>query len=99
MSVECLVKIKPGAFIGQDMSQSEWPHLNGRKEVDPETVFLAEKKGRYWNCRCYGCGFLQGKHYEGDYDGDAYGNGSIYVHDMDGVELLTPMHAKGVLKL
>lgn len=106
MSIECLVKIKDGAKISQDMGYGIWPACKPPCEEwkgeeyhqytkQPDAIFLAEKKKDYWDCKRFGYGLMTSN----PYVMDAYGNGSVYVRDMEGVEILTPMHIKGVLKL
>ena len=41
------------------------------------------EKVNYWDCRADGYGYLSSKGDIGD-----YGNGSIFVHDRDGVEVI-----------
>lgn len=72
------VRIKPGTIISQDMRSMKWPVClapRGRK-IDPGMIFDATWNGNYWDCVAPGYGM------RGD-----YGNGSIFVSDIDGVEL------------
>ena len=82
-------RIKIGAKIYQDKRFLTWPDcLPPRKNrvVDPEMVFfvtwVSSGNGGYWDCVAPGYGQL------GTGDTDNYGNGSIYVYDKEGVELV-----------
>lgn len=86
------VRIKIGAPIFHDYFVGKWPQCKPPKSEGstlrvtefPDKIFDAEwKSGRYWDCRADGYGYMQSK-------GDAgeYGNGSIFVHDYDGVEFI-----------
>ena len=80
-----IAKIKNGSKCGQDFTYYTWPpsdYKDGKKlaGVKDDCVFVAEKKkiGSWpWECVAPGAGEI-GK----------YGNGSIYVSD---VEMLTPL--------
>ena len=81
-------RIKIGAKIHQDKHFLTWPDcLPPRKNpvVDPEMVFfvtwVSSGNGGYWDCVAPGYGQL-GTGVTGD-----YGNGSIFVHDKEGIEL------------
>ncbi len=82
------VKIKEGARIFQDHHFLRWPNCKPpQREYEcekyqfktkyPDAEFSAKKESRYWDCWRDGYGA------KGD-----YGNGSIFVHDMDGVEIV-----------
>lgn len=74
-------RIKMGVGIYQDMRFMKWPHClaPNRAKVDPEMVFDAIWKGRYWDCSAPGYG---------KFGGDNYGNGSIFVDGLDNVEVV-----------
>jgi hypothetical protein len=84
-------RIKIGAMIGHDRSYGKWPACfpsgcsqTGKYEADdPNMIFDVEWKGSYWNCKADGFGMLRCNGEVGE-----YGNGSIFVFDRDGVELL-----------
>ena len=82
-------RIKVGTKIHQDRHFVTWPDcLPPRKNpvVDPEMVFyvtwVSSGNGGYWDCVAPGYGQL------GTGNTDNYGNGSIYVYDKEGVELV-----------
>ena len=85
-------RIKIGAKIYQDKHFLTWPDcLPPRKNpvVDPEMVFFvtwrSSGNGGYWDCVAPGYGQL------GTGDSGNYGNGSIFVHDKEGVELVNSL--------
>lgn len=82
--VTARVRIKVGALVGQDHAFGRWPWTRDGVDVDQDMVFDAEWDGRWWDCRADGYGR---KSWLGDTRG--YGNGSIGVMDLDGVEILT----------
>lgn len=78
------VRIKIGTGIFQDHAFGKWPDCKPPQseyegeEYDqttkfPDAEFAAEWKGNYWDCKRSG------------YGGEPYGNGSIFVHNKDGV--------------
>ncbi len=82
-------RIKIGTKILQDRHFVTWPDcLPPQKNpvVDPEMVFyvtwVSSGNGGYWDCVAPGYGQL------GTGNTDNYGNGSIYVYDKEGVELV-----------
>lgn len=77
------VRIKPGAFIGQDFSFTHWPNVDPPPS-DPSMQFQAHWTGKHWVCKADGYGHLT-------IDGDcgSYGNGKIHVFSYDSVEVLT----------
>ena len=82
-------RIKVGTKILQDKRFLTWPDcLPPRKnpDVDPEMVFyviwVSSGNGGHWDCVAPGYGQL------GTGNTDNYGNGSIYVYDKEGVELV-----------
>ena len=82
-------RIKIGAKIHQDRHFLTWPDCLPPKKkpvVDPEMVFyvtwVRSGNGGHWDCVAPGYGQL-GTGNSGD-----YGNGSIFVYDKDGVELV-----------
>lgn len=77
-----LGRIKVGALISQDHGVGRWPAQRSGKPIDQDKVFEMEWKGSYWNCTANGYGFYASR--------GEYGNGSIFVHDKDGVILETP---------
>lgn len=77
-----LGKIKVGALISQDRGIGRWPAQRSGEPIDQDMVFEIEWRGTFWDCRADGYGFFSPR-------GD-YGNGSIFVHDKDGVILETP---------
>lgn len=87
-------RIKLGAPIFQDFHFGKWPNClppeseyEGEKyqykAKDPDMVFEVEWKGRYWDCKADGYGMLRSRG-----EGGEYGNGTIFVHEIDGVELV-----------
>lgn len=85
------VKIKKGAKIFQDFHFGRWPaclppssEYEGEeyryRTKNPDLIFDAEWKGRHWDCRRKGYGVGSKP--------EEYGNGSIFVIDEDGVEIL-----------
>lgn len=97
MSVECLVKIKSGSFVIQDQRFTNLyaclppKYAEGhRVTANLDEIFIARKmikKGKkvWWNCK------RPGYRFKGN-----YGNGSILARD---VEILSPMHLPGILKI
>ena len=82
-------RIKVGTKILQDRHFLTWPDcLPPRKnpDVDPEMVFyviwVSSGNGGHWDCVAPGYGQL------GTGDNGDYGNGSISVHDKEGIELV-----------
>jgi hypothetical protein len=73
-------RIKVGALITQDFATGRWPAARIGTDTDPDIEFECEWKGSFWECIADGYGMLRSC-------GDAgeYGNGSIFVHDVDGV--------------
>jgi hypothetical protein len=83
------VTIKIGTGIFQDHAFGKWPQCkppqaeyNVKEEYYhitkyPDAIFDAEWRGNYWDCKRDG------------YGGRPYGNGSIFVHDKEGV---TPVY-------
>lgn len=73
-------RIKPGALISQDFAILRWPEVRGGFVEDTNMIFEVEWTGSFWDCKADGYGYHkpQGK----------YGNGSIFVHDEDGVEMV-----------
>lgn len=94
-----LVRIRRGALIWQDFHTARWPaclppeaeHANEERFKRctryPDAVFKAVWKacpqGGYWDCRRDGYGAMRLKGDKGE-----YGNGSIFVPDEDGVEII-----------
>jgi len=87
-------RIKRGAGIFQDHHFGKWPNCcPPRSEYegeeykyeakDPDMVFEVEWTGRHWDCKADGYGMLRSRG-----EGGEYGNGSIFVSDPDGVELV-----------
>lgn len=74
------VIINVGAPVSQDHGFGKWPSTKSGEEVDPDMVFDAEWTGRWWECRADGFGRQS---WLGETGG--YGNGSICVHDINGV--------------
>jgi len=85
-------RIKRGTGIFQDCHFGKWPNCcppkseyEGREYQyeanDPDMVFEVDWNGHHWVCKAIGYG-MRGSH------GEAYGNGSIYVKDQDGIELV-----------
>ena len=73
------VRINVGALVSQDHGVGRWPG----DDVDADMEFDAEWNGRWWDCRADGFGRLASRGEPG-----GYGNGSIFVHDHEGVTLL-----------
>lgn len=82
------VRIKKGSPIFHDFAFGKWPackppsdeYDNGAYEYItkfPDAFFDAEWTGKYWNCIRDGYGSKNN-----------YGNGSIFVYEKDGVEIL-----------
>jgi len=82
------IRIKEGARIFQDFYFLRWPNCKPpQKEYKdekyqfktkyPDAVFNAIKKDRYWDCWREGYG-----------DRKDYGNGSIFVYDINEVEIV-----------
>lgn len=87
-------RIKRGAWIFQDHHLGEWPNCcPPRSEYegeeyqyeakDPDMLFEVEWAGNHWNCKADGYGMLRSRGEDGE-----YGNGSIFVSDSAGVELV-----------
>jgi len=87
-------RIKRGAEVFHDRHFGTWPsccpplsEYDGqeyRHEArDTDMVFDVEWSGRSWACKANGYGMLRSRGEDGE-----YGNGSIFVLDRDGVELL-----------
>lgn len=72
-----LGKIKIGAIVSQDHGIGRWPATRSGDNVNPEMIFEVEWRGSFWDCRADGYGFHAPR--------GQYGNGSIFVHDKDGV--------------
>lgn len=72
-------RIKIGATIGQDHAMGRWPWClapGGKDEADdPDMVFEAQYKDGVIDLRAHGFGLHGVK--------DGYGNGSIYVWDIE----------------
>lgn len=79
------VRIKTGATVSQDCKIGMWPATASGDDIDPDMEFDAEWRGSWWDCRADGYGR---RSWYGERGG--YGNGSIFVHDRNGVTLLTP---------
>jgi len=86
-------RIKRGTGIFHDHYFAKWPNCcpprieyDGEEyqheAKDPDMVFEVEWTGRYWDCKADGYG-MHGESGE-------YGNGSIFVNNRDGVELVAP---------
>ena len=79
--------IKVGTGIMQDFHFGKWPNCFPPKrhnnKVNEDMIFDVEWKGNYWDCRADGYGCLSSQGDIGD-----YGDGSIFVHDKDGVEIV-----------
>ena len=87
-------RIKRGAGIFQDHHFGKWPDCcPPRSEYqgeeyqyeakDPDMVFEVEWTGNHWDCKADGYGMLRSHGEAGE-----YGNGSIFVRDRAGVELV-----------
>lgn len=73
-------KIKVGARIGIDHCTGKWPNNGRDTEPNPDLVFdIKLIDDRYWECTAFGYGKHEGL--------GAYGNGSVFVFDLDGVEI------------
>lgn len=105
MSGQCIGRIKKCALISQDHRVMAWPTCMPPKShypripyvneaLDPDMLFICTKRLRgdeaYWDCKSNGYGMLCTEVGE-------YGNGSIYVNNMDDIEMLSPLCAEGVL--
>lgn len=77
------VRIKTGTLISQDHAIGRWPASRNGDDVDENMEFDAEWNGSRWDCRADGVGR---RSWLGETGG--YGNGSIFVHDKDGVEII-----------
>ena len=89
-----LIRIKKGTSIFQDMTYSSWPECKPpqseykndkwkRKTKFPNALFTAIKKNGYWDCKRDGYGHLKSRGDLGE-----YGNGSIFVYNKDGVDII-----------
>ena len=87
-------KIKIGAGIFQDHHFGKWPNCcppakEYKGEVyeyqarNPDMLFEVEWTGGHWDCRADGYGHLSSNGDTGE-----YGNGSIFVKDRDGVDIV-----------
>jgi len=87
-------RIKRGARIFQDHHFGKWPNCcPPRSEYegeeykyeakDPDMLFKVEWTGTHWDCKADGYGMLRSRG-----EGGEYGNGSIFVSALDGVELV-----------
>ena len=90
---EVIVRIKKGAYIGQDRAFMHWPrcyppsseYINGvnpYRAKDPDMLFVGSWNGKFWNCVAEGYG-------DTTKNGD-YGAGSIFVFSYDNVEIIGP---------
>ena len=77
------VRINVGALVSQDHGVGIWPATRGGEEVDSDMAFDAEWNGHWWDCRADGFGR---RTWLGEPGG--YGNGSIFVHNREGVTVL-----------
>lgn len=77
------VRIKRGALVFQDHGSHRWPMTAGGP-ADESMTFSAKWTGRAWDCLAFGFGQIGG-------GPGSYGCGGIYVHDIDGVEVLDDM--------
>jgi hypothetical protein len=70
-------RIKVGVLITQDHATGRWPATRSGADIDKDMEFECEWNGSFWECIADGYGMF----------GDAreYGNGSIFVHDKEGV--------------
>lgn len=75
-----LGRIKVGARITQDFGFGKWPATRSGADVDPDMEFDCAWKGTFWDCRADGYGMLRSRGEVGE-----YGNGSIFVHEREGV--------------
>ena len=89
-------RIKTGAGIFQDHHFGKWPSCcPPRSEYegeeyqyeakDPDMVFDVRWTGHHWECKADGYGMMRHRGEAGE-----YGNGSIFVSNPDGVELMVP---------
>lgn len=69
-------KIKIGAIVSQERSVGRWPATVDGDPIDPEMLFDMTWTGMFWDCVADGYGI---------HEPGKYGNGSIFVHDKDGV--------------
>jgi hypothetical protein len=76
-------RIKVGALISQDFASGHWPATRSGDDVDPDMKFSVEWKGTYWDCKAPGYGYMRSRGEQGD-----YGNGSIFVHEKDGIVMV-----------
>ena len=83
-------RIRKGALVSQDHSAWEWPgckppqseYLGKKykfKARNPDMVFDIELKRDSWECTADGYGMLKG---------GEYGNGSVHVRALQGVEII-----------
>ena len=72
-----LGRIKEGAIISQDFSVDKWPAQASGEPIDKNKVFEIEWHDSFWTCKADGYGLQEPK--------GRYGNGSIFVHDKNGV--------------
>lgn len=77
------VRINTGALVSQDRGIGRWPATASGAEVNPDMEFDAEWTGRWWECSADGYGR---RSWDGEVGG--YGNGSIFVHSLDGVTIV-----------
>ena len=77
------VRINTGALVSQDRVVGQWPATASGAVVDQDMEFDAEWTGRWWECRADGHGR---RSWAGEVGG--YGNGSIFVHSLDGVTIV-----------
>ena len=76
-------KIKVGVAISQDHAIGKWPARCAKDDVDSDMIFDIEWKGNFWECRADGVGRRSWLGEEG-----GYGNGSIFVHEKEGIEII-----------
>ena len=87
-------RIKRGAMVLHDRVLGRWPsccppssEYDGEQyryeAKDPGMVFDVARNGRRWECRADGYGMFRSRGEAGE-----YGNGSVFVIDGDGVELI-----------
>lgn len=72
-------KIKYGAPVSQDFGYGHWPATKSGESVDTDMIFDVEWSGTFWKCVAPGFGELSTGN---------YGNGSIYVSDIQGVDVI-----------
>ena len=77
------VRIIPGSLVSQDFGIGRWPATKAGDPIDPDMEFDAEWNFNHWECRSDGYGR---RTWLGESGG--YGNGSISVHQQDGVEFV-----------